>query len=636
MHVAPVYLTPEQNDKLRRVLLPTIPIYPSPPTSSFPTLHITPKDFLRNLLIKLREHSIEISSIRLHGGAASYVLVNDSDFVYRDIDILFLIKTPLSSEQQTTLFSSNNEPYLCDVWTIIKYVISSCLMEHIPNATSCTQYFISLVLDTYSKKNIKITSDQDSWALLSLQNLLGQNLELKFVESLKRPWQFSVDSFQIDLRPLLFEKINSKTVTTKIDTKNLVIEAFSGLTIIKKPNDQQSNASTSPLQFGFFAPSSLPDVSEQENPIQCQTLATITTIEVEKPNSACESRSRSSKPSEITNDDTQSNSSLQFQISINEDVDDGIEVDADDSTNEDDDQVFPSSVTDKESSPTDVLSSSSSSSASAAVPLLSEVFSAYKDLHQALDHLNKKLICTYEPEAMRGGGLLKYCDLLARKYELYDIAIMVHMERYMCSRFFIDYNSNAEQIHVIAQYVATHFLPSLIISNLHITNNTNEIFHQRAYTQTQLMNSKYDSKPIDRSDLMNARLCSLFFDHLSFVIQRSTVCLTYEEQQLLLSNIYFLKECYHREYGPLFEGENEHYQKYHVYNHHYPSQNHHYHHHYRNYNTSVNSSQSTSLSKSHGSRGNSNRNYHSQRQANNAFHRGHRSYVQPQTVHHRN
>ena len=122
---------------------------------------------------------------------------------------------------------------------------------------------------------------------------------------------------------------------------------------------------------------------------------------------ACESRSRSSKPSETTNDDNQSNSSLQFQISINEDVDDGIEVDADDSTNEDDDQVFPSSVTDKESSTTDVvLSSSASSSASAAVPLLSEVFSAYKDLHQALDHLNKKLICTYEPEAMRGGGLL--------------------------------------------------------------------------------------------------------------------------------------------------------------------------------------------------------------------------------------
>jgi hypothetical protein len=39
-------------------------------------------------------------------------------------------------------------------------------------------------------------------------------------------------------------------------------------------------------------------------------------------------------------------------------------------------------------------------------PIFVEVYSVYKDLHQALDHLNKKLIATYAPETMRGGGLL--------------------------------------------------------------------------------------------------------------------------------------------------------------------------------------------------------------------------------------
>ncbi|CAF4738872.1 unnamed protein product, partial [Rotaria magnacalcarata] len=75
---------------------------------------------------------------------------------------------------------------------------------------------------------------------------------------------------------------------------------------------------------------------------------------------------------------------------INEDVDDGIEVDADDSPNEDDDQVF-------------------CTSAMAMAPVstsLIQVYSVYKDLHQALQHLNNKLIATYEPETMRGGGLL--------------------------------------------------------------------------------------------------------------------------------------------------------------------------------------------------------------------------------------
>ncbi|CAF3932015.1 unnamed protein product [Rotaria magnacalcarata] len=395
MHSSPVYLTLQQIDKLRRVLTPTIPIYPSPPTSTFPTLHITPRDFLRRVLLKLNEHSIDISGIRLYGGAASYVLVKDSDFVYRDIDILFLVKTPLSSQQQTTLFSSNNEPYLCDLWTIIKYIVSSCLIEHIPNAATCTQYFISSVLDTYAKKNIKISSEQDSWALLSLQNLLGQNLELKFVENIKRQWQFSVDSFQIDLKSVLSDKnveqlSNPESITKKVQTKSLVIDAINGITILKN-KVQDQNTSTSPIQFGSFSPTSLRKMSEHDSPINCQTLATITTIPASKnQKSSTDSRVRTLNPSKSTVDNDLLNSVIQFQITINEDVDDGIEVDADDSPNEDDDQVF-------------------CTSAMAMAPVstsLIQVYSVYKDLHQALQHLNNKLIATYEPETMRGGGLL--------------------------------------------------------------------------------------------------------------------------------------------------------------------------------------------------------------------------------------
>ncbi|CAF1179856.1 unnamed protein product [Rotaria sp. Silwood1] len=640
MHVSSIYLTSEQTDKLRRVLTPTIPIYPSPPTSSFPTLHIIPKDFLRKLLIKLYQHSIDIKAIRLHGGAASYVLINDSDFVYRDIDILFLINTSLSSQQQTTLFSSNNQPYLCDVWTIIKYIISSCLIEYIPNTSICTQYFISSVLDTYTKKNIKINSEQDSWALLSLQNLLGQNLELKFVENLKRQWQFSVDSFQIDIKPLLFENINqllsnSDSITTKIQTKNLIIDAINGVTIIKNNhqnnnnNNNEHNISTSPLQFGFFSPSSLSNINEYENPIQCQTLATITTIKTSKNNnSSLKSRSRSRNPSESTVDDNDSNSSLQFQLSINEDVDDGIEVDADDSPNEDDDHVYHTPIDKDHISTISKISLSSNN--------LIEVFSAYKDLHQALYHLNNKLIATYEPETMRGGGLLKYCDLLARNYKLYDVAIMIHMQRYMCSRFFIDYKTIPEQIYVIAQYVATHFLPSSIISNLHITNNLNEILQHRYYQQNQLMNSKYDSKQIDQIDLINARLCLLFFEHLITVIQQSTVCLTHEDRELLFMNIHYLKEYYHYEYEHLFIGDNQHHQKYHGYNH----LHQHNHHHYCT-NSSTNSSRSSSpsslSSKSYGFyRTNSHRNYYPHRPSTNLSYHTHKNYPEQQTVHRRN
>jgi hypothetical protein len=137
----------------------------------------------------------------------------------------------------------------------------------------------------------------------------------------------------------------------------------------------------------------------------------------------------------------------------------------------------------------------------------------------------------------------------------------------MCSRFFIDYKTIREQLHVIAQYISTHYLPSSIISNFYTTNNSNEVLQSQYYQQNQLINSKYDLEQIDQIDLINARLCLLFFEHLAAVIQQSTVCLTNEDRELLLYNIHFLKESYHYEYERLFRDDSQHHQKYHAYNH---------------------------------------------------------------------
>lgn len=41
------------------------------------------------------------------------------------------------------------------------------------------------------------------WSLISLHNTEGQNIELKFVDKMKRQFQFSVDAFQIHLDTLL-------------------------------------------------------------------------------------------------------------------------------------------------------------------------------------------------------------------------------------------------------------------------------------------------------------------------------------------------------------------------------------------------------------------------------------------------
>lgn len=118
-----------------------------------------------------------------------------------------------------------------------------------------------------------------------------------------------------------------------------------------------------------------------------------------------EFRSRLSKSSISTLYEESTSSSLQFHLSINDDTDDGIVSDADDSLTEDDDQVFRTPVDANSAPPSpatiiavDVPPPSSS--------LLIEVYSVYRDFSQALEHLNKKLIATYAPETIRGGGLL--------------------------------------------------------------------------------------------------------------------------------------------------------------------------------------------------------------------------------------
>ena len=134
---------------------------------------------------------------------------------------------------------------------------------------------------------------------------------------------------------------------------------------------------------------------------------------------------------------------------------------------------------------------------------------------------------------------------------------MFRMQRYMCSRFFIDYKTIPEQMHVITQYVTTHFLPLSITS-------IDQSAHLITQYQSNQIHSKFSSiKHNDQTHVMNARLCLLFFDHLLTVIQQSTVCLTRHDKELTLMNINHLKEYYHYQYEHLFVGDRYHYQRYH-------------------------------------------------------------------------
>ncbi|KAG7240616.1 hypothetical protein INR49_026671 [Caranx melampygus] len=84
--------------------------------------------------------------------------------------------------------------------------------------------------------------------------------------------------------------------------------------------------------------------------------------------------------------------------------------------------------------------------------------SVYGDFSEALDHLRHKIICTRNPEEIRGGGLLKYCHLLVRGFRAASESEMKSLQRYMCSRFFIDFPDIGEQQRKLESYLQNHFV----------------------------------------------------------------------------------------------------------------------------------------------------------------------------------
>eukprot|EP00069_Balaena_mysticetus_P013943 bmy_08746T0 len=161
--------------------------------------------------------------------------------------------------------------------------------------------------EAYVQKMVKVCNDSDRWSLISLSNNSGKNVELKFVDSLRRQFEFSVDSFQIKLDSLLL----------------------------------------------FYECS--------ENPMT---------------------------------------------------------------------ETFHPTIIGE---------------------------SVYGDFHEAFDHLCNKIIATRNPEEIRGGGLLKYCNLLVRGFRPASDEIKT-LQRYMCSRFFIDFSDIGEQQRKLESYLQNHFV----------------------------------------------------------------------------------------------------------------------------------------------------------------------------------
>ena len=280
----------DQVARLDEVVKKTVQIHGR---GNFPTLEIPLKELIETVSQGLKSEGLKVRDIRLNGSTASYVLSADKNScLYNDIDLIFGVEIRSHSDLQK-----------------IKSVVLDSLLDYLPIGVSKERLNDCTLNEAYVQKMVKIMNNNgDRWSLISLSNNEGKNVELKFVDTMRRQFEFSVDSFQIILDSVL----------------------------------------------GFYKLSPVPMKAT----------------------------------------------------------------------------FFPTVVAE----------------------------SMFGDIGVALFHLNNKLIATRRPEEIRGGGLLKYCNLLVRNYEPECLDEIRVLERYMCSRFFIDFGDLHQQRQKLERYLASHFI----------------------------------------------------------------------------------------------------------------------------------------------------------------------------------
>ncbi|XP_053436252.1 terminal nucleotidyltransferase 5D-like [Nycticebus coucang] len=281
-------LTWEQVFTLDQVLDEVIPIHGR---GHFPTLEVKPKDIIYVVKDQLIEQGILVRDSRLNGSTASYVLASGNGISYKDLDIIFRVHLPTDHDFQ-----------------VVKDAVLGCLLDFLPKGVKKDKITLKTMKEAYVQKMVKVCNKHDRWSLISLSNNTGKNVELKFVNSLRRQFEFSVDSFQIILDTMLEFYGDKKVKLTKECCPDVVAESM------------------------------------------------------------------------------------------------------------------------------------------------------YGNFKEAMTHLQNKLISTRKPEEIRGGGLLKYSNLLVRDFKPACEAEIKTLERYMCSRFFIDFPDVAEQQKKIESYLRNHFI----------------------------------------------------------------------------------------------------------------------------------------------------------------------------------
>lgn len=147
-----------------------------------PALHVKPVDLLLTVHERLLEDNVvPVRAVLLNGSAASFVVAG-VEARYNDLDMIFQVDMETDGD-----------------FEYIRGTAVSCFGEAVRKNGGTPPRTNQTLEDMYVLNMVKVQDSSDRWSLISFRNCCGKNIELKFVTRIKRQFEFSVDSFHINL-----------------------------------------------------------------------------------------------------------------------------------------------------------------------------------------------------------------------------------------------------------------------------------------------------------------------------------------------------------------------------------------------------------------------------------------------------
>lgn len=429
----------KQVKRLHSLLNETVPIHSRFP--GFPTIWVRPSELFHAVQENLKKSGVPVRNIRLNGGAASYVIGAESSIDFNDIDIL--ISVDLSSH---TSISQR-----------VKSSVLDALMQFLPqrykntvtntNLTDAFKGTLEQSTHLHSPALVAETTVMPRFTYLNTKAVIGSDVFMEYSHTTQthRQKNFSAHSFKLaadasntqtshqptmhfDIPPVsCSEPLPSSNTMSGWDICPSAIVSLSPLvrstctmnpgkfaTIPGTNNHQTIQSSDINLRESYIF-KQFRKFSPQES--DCWSLLSIGMPSNQSKVVEFKFVDRMRRQFEFTVDS--------FQIHL----DSVLSYICQNPTAEITPNFYPTVV-------------------------VESVACSYS---LALHHLTNRIIVTREPEMIRGGGLLKYCRLLVNGYQSPEGVDVCSLERYMCSRFFIDFQDLGSQKCKIEAFLENHF-----------------------------------------------------------------------------------------------------------------------------------------------------------------------------------